>query len=82
VLAQFSDTGFQEALALYQAMPARQVKTLFMTLDEDVVTRFLHAMQPRTATKIIKEFKAPDEHDRIQKILEKLRQSQLTSAQR
>jgi hypothetical protein len=76
-LAQFSDKGFQDALALYQAMPAKQVKTIFMTLDEDIVKRFLEAMQPRTASKIIKEFKAPDETDRIQKILEKMRQPQL-----
>lgn len=77
LMSQLTDEGFQEALALYQSMPAKQVKTIFMTLDEEVVTRFLKGMPPRTAAKIIKEFKAPDETERIQKILEKLRQAQV-----
>ena len=33
-------------------------------------------MDPKQASKIIKEFKGADETDRIQKILERIRQSQ------
>jgi len=68
------DQGFQDSLALYTAMPAKQVKTIFMTLTDDTMMRYLEAMPPRTAAKIMKEFKAPEETDRIQKVLERMRQ--------
>jgi hypothetical protein len=71
-----SDKGFQDALQLYNTMPAKQVKQVFMGLDDATVMNYLQAMQPRTAAKIIKEFKAPDETDRIKKILEKMRLAQ------
>jgi hypothetical protein len=73
-----SDKGFQDSLLLYNSMPARQVKTVFMTLNEDTVQQYLQAMQPRTATKIIKEFKTPEELERIQKVLEKMRKAEVT----
>jgi flagellar motility protein MotE (MotC chaperone) len=71
-----SDKGFQDSLELYNAMPAKQVKTIFMTLSDDTVMQYLVAMEPRAAGKIIKEFKLPEETIRIQKVLEKIRQSQ------
>lgn len=70
------DQGFQNSLELYNAMPAAKAKTIFMSLDDDTVARYLQAMQPRTATKIINEFKTPDELTRIEKVLEKVRLSQ------
>lgn len=69
------DKGFQDTLALYQVMPARQVKTVFMSLPEDVVEQYLQAMPPKTAAKVMKEFKTPDEADRLQRVLEKMRSS-------
>jgi hypothetical protein len=74
-----NDKGFQDCLALYNSMPSKQVKTIFMTLDEPTVTRYLQAMQPRSAARIVKEFKAPEEVERIQKVLERMRQSQQPS---
>ena len=71
-----SDKGFQDAMQLYNTMPAKQVKQVFMGLDDQTVMNYLEAMQPRTAAKIIKEFKAPEETDRIKKILEKMRLAQ------
>ena len=68
-----SDKGFQDSLALYTSMQAPQVKKIFMTLDDDTVQQYLQAMEPKPASKIIKEFKSPDELIRIQKILEKMR---------
>ena len=68
-----ADKGFQDSLKLYQSMPARQVKQLFMTIDDETVRRYLQAMEPRGATKIVREFKAPDEVQRIQRVLEKMR---------
>jgi len=74
-----SDKGFQDSLELYNVMPAKQVKTIFMSLGDDTVMQYLQAMEPRTAGKIIKEFKLPEETARIQKVLEKIRQSQAST---
>jgi flagellar motility protein MotE (MotC chaperone) len=71
-----ADKGFQDSLALYNAMKPKQVKTIFMTLSDDTVVQYLRAMDPRTATKITAEFKLPEEITRIQKVMEKIRQSQ------
>jgi hypothetical protein len=75
-----SDKGFQDSLLLYNTMPSKQVKSIFMGLDDTTVMNYLRAMQPRTASKIIKEFKTQDETDRIQRILERMRQSAPTTA--
>jgi hypothetical protein len=70
-----SDKGFQDSLLLYNTMASKQVKSIFMGLDDPTVMNYLRAMQPRTAAKVIKEFKTPDETTRIQQILERMRQS-------
>lgn len=75
-----NDKGFQDSLTLYNSMASKQVKNIFMGLDDTTVMNYLRAMQPRTAAKIIKEFKTQDETDRIQRILEKMRQSSPTTA--
>ncbi|MGD0463237.1 MAG: hypothetical protein ABSB74_12200 [Tepidisphaeraceae bacterium] len=74
-----SDAGFQNSLSLYTAMPAKQVKSIFMTLSESTVQDYLQAMDTRTAAKIIKEFKAPDETAFIQRVLERIRQAQVSA---
>ena len=70
---QASDQGFQDTLAMYTAMQPPKVKDIFMTLDQKVVARYLDAMDAGKAAKIIKEFKSPQEMDRIQKVLEQIR---------
>jgi len=74
-----SDQGFQDALERYIAMPPKQVKQIFATLDDQTVVNFLQAMEPKTAAKIIKEFKTDEEVARIQKVLEKMRQAQASA---
>jgi hypothetical protein len=74
-----SDKGFQDSLMLYNTMAPKQVKSIFMGLDDQTVMNYLRAMQPRTAGKIIKEFKTQDETDRIQRILERMRQAATTA---
>jgi hypothetical protein len=69
-----SDKGFQDSLSLYQTMPAKQVKQVFMSLDDETVVRYLQAMAPRTASKIVKEFRTPEETARVQRVLERMRQ--------
>jgi hypothetical protein len=70
------DKGFQDSLELYKSMQPKQVKEIFMTLEDAAVQRYLTAMDPRAAGKIIKEFKAPAELQRVQTVLEKIRQAQ------
>jgi len=75
-----TDKGFQETLELYSTMPAKQVKTIFMSLTDDTMIQYLRAMEPRVATKIIKEFKSPEENERVGKVMEKMRQAQASTA--
>jgi len=74
-----SDQGFQDSLSLYQTLPAKQVKTIFMGLDDAVVIQYLQAMESRTAAKITREFKSPEESQRLQRLLERMRQPQATA---
>lgn len=74
------DKGFQDSLQLYTSMPAKQAKQVFMTLDDKTVMQYLQAMPPRTASKIIREFKAAEEVERITRIMEQMRQAQLAAA--
>ena len=71
-----ADQGFQDSLELYQSMLPKQVKEIFMRLDDESVQRFLTAMEARTAGKIIREFKTPEEMQRVQVVLEKIQSSQ------
>jgi hypothetical protein len=61
-------------------MPAKQVKTVFMTLDDETVRNYLRAMQPRQASKIIKEFKTPEETARVQRVMEQMRLAEPVAA--
>jgi flagellar motility protein MotE (MotC chaperone) len=74
-----TDQGFQDSLKLYNSMAPRQVKAIFLTLSDDAVLQYLQAMEPRTAAKVIKEFKNPEEIDRIHRIMEQMRQGQPTT---
>jgi hypothetical protein len=69
------DKGFQDTLERYQVMPPKQVKELFMRLDDRTVVNYLQAMEPRAAAKILKEFKSPVELARAEQVLEMMRQS-------
>jgi flagellar motility protein MotE (MotC chaperone) len=68
-----ADQGFQDSLELYKTMPPKQVKQSFMSMDDETVKRYLQAMEPRGAAKIVKEFKTPDELARIQRVIDQMR---------
>jgi hypothetical protein len=74
-----ADKGFEDTLNLYNTMPAKQVKSVFMTMTDETMIQYLRVMEPRTATKIMKEFKTPAETERIGKVMEKMRQAQASS---
>ena len=73
MLQQASDKGFQDSLALYNSLPAKQTKALFMGLEVDKAVEYLQAMEPRAAARITKEFKTPEETERLKKIMDRLR---------
>lgn len=75
-----ADKGFQDSLELYRTMAGKSVKTIFMGLDDQTVIQYLQAMEPRQAARITKEYKTTDEIDRLKRIMEKMRQSQPTTA--
>jgi flagellar motility protein MotE (MotC chaperone) len=74
------DQGFQDSLNLYNSMPAKQVKTVFLSMDDATVVNYLRAMTPRTASKILKEFKSPEELDRVNKLMDRMRESAPTTS--
>lgn len=69
-----NDKGFQDSLGLYESMPTKQVKTIFMGMDDAGMLRYLQAMEPAKAARIVKEFKTPEETERLKKVMEKMRQ--------
>jgi len=75
-----SDKGFQDSLQLYASMPPKNVKTIFLSLSDEVVQQYLEAMAPRDAAKIIKEYKTPEELSRIQTVLERMRTASTPAA--
>ncbi len=75
-IALETDQGFQDSLALYKSMTGKQVKTIFLGLDDKTVSQYLKAMEPKTAARILKEFKSPQETAFVEKVLERIRKSQ------
>jgi hypothetical protein len=51
-----------------------------MTLDDQTVVTYLQAMESRSAAKITREFKSPEEVERLKRLLEKMRQPQASAA--
>jgi flagellar motility protein MotE (MotC chaperone) len=71
-----ADEGFQSTLAFYESMPAKQAKDLFLNMDEPAVATYLAAMKSRSAGKIVKEFKQPDERDFLQRVMAEMRSAE------
>ena len=67
------DKGFADSLAVYDAMQPRQVKEIFAGLDDATAMRYLRAMEPSRAAKVLKEFKSPAETERAQRLIEMIR---------
>lgn len=70
-----ADQGFKDSLKLYETMPPKQAKTIFMGMPDEAVVPYLRAMQSRTAAKILREFKGPEEQDRLARLMEQIRQA-------
>lgn len=74
------DQGFQDSLNLYNSMPPKQVKADFLAMDDETAVNYLRAMTPRTAAKVLKEFKSPDEVARVHKLMDRMREPAPTTA--
>lgn len=74
-----NDKGFQDSLAMYQALPPKTVKNVFMGLEDDTVIQYLQAMESQQAAKIMKEFKTQPEVEHLKKLMERMRQSQASA---
>ncbi len=74
---KMDDEGFQKAVMLFEGIPAKQTKQLFMQLISsnqiDQVVSYLDAMKSRKATSVLKEFKTADEITAVVELTERLR---------
>ncbi|MGN6367265.1 MAG: hypothetical protein ACTHN5_03300 [Phycisphaerae bacterium] len=75
------DDNFQKSLDLYNELKAKQVKDLFVAMDDpNLVASFLQAMDTSRAGEIIGEFKSPSETDFIRKVLDRIRTAGTSAA--
>jgi hypothetical protein len=72
-----SDKDFQQTVAMYEKLPAKQAKQMLQTLltqeKKEQVVDYLAAMQMRKAAGVLKEFKTPQEVAQASELLELLR---------
>jgi hypothetical protein len=73
--AKEKDDGFQKELDLYVTLPAPQLKKLLLAMDDDVAAKYLTALPPRVASKVLKECQSAEDTARVQAIMEKVRKS-------
>jgi chromosome segregation ATPase len=74
---QRNGEGFGQAVELYEQLPPKQTKSMFIELLEeggmDEVVRYLEAMQPRKAAGVLREFKTDEELSWAVQLTERLR---------
>ncbi len=75
-----ADVGFQQTLEVFNGLPTKQVKDLFKTMEEVTVVRYLQAMEPKRASRVMREFKTPEELQMAQALLEQLRKNDPVAA--
>lgn len=68
--------GFDKTMALFQELKPKQVKDLLTSMQEDEAVRYLAAMEPDQAAKIIAEFKSPTEKAFLNTVMDRLRGKQ------
>jgi flagellar motility protein MotE (MotC chaperone) len=79
-MARSNDAGFNQAVELYSAMPARQVKDLLLGLEDDTLLAILRAMEVNVSAKILREFKTDPEKERARRVLEMMRENRQDAA--
>ena len=71
-----TDKGFTDSMALLDEMQTKDAKSAIAGMDDATAVKYLRAMEPSRAAKIMKEFKTPAEAARVLKIMEMIRGSQ------
>jgi hypothetical protein len=71
------DEQFQKTVALYESLAGKQAKQMLLELVEmgevDQAVAYLDAMQPRAATKTLREMKTDAENELATELLERIR---------
>lgn len=77
-LDEMQQEDFKEAVAMLEGIPPKQAKAVFQQLlkegNQEQVVSYLFAMEERKATKILTEFKQPNEVVQAADLIEQLRQ--------
>jgi hypothetical protein len=75
---QQNDANFQQAVAVYEQLPAKQVKQIFQQMltdgRTDAAVNYLAAMQLRKTAAVLKEFKSEGEVAQSAELMKQLRQ--------
>ncbi len=69
---QAQDESFQELVKLYESLQPRQVKDILMEMEATQAARYLEAMNRRTASKIIGQFRSEMEKTHLQQVLSQM----------
>jgi MgtE intracellular N domain len=67
------DAGFQKTMALFEELKPNQIKDLIRPMGTEEAARYLAAMEPDQAAKIIGEFKTAEEKEFVTGVMERLR---------
>jgi len=75
---QMQEEDFQKAVEMYESVGADKAKRMFQQLlqqgKQDQVVKYLAAMQPRTASRVLQAFETPQEVQQATDLVERLRQ--------
>ena len=75
------DDNFQKSLDLYNELKAKQVKDLFVSMNNpDLVATYLQAMDTSRAAEIISQFQTATETDFIKSVLDRIRTAGTSAA--
>jgi flagellar motility protein MotE (MotC chaperone) len=66
-------TGFQKSMEIFDQLKPKQVKDLLMTMPADQIARYITAMEPDRAAKVVGEFKSTGEKDILKEALDRVR---------
>jgi flagellar motility protein MotE (MotC chaperone) len=65
--------GFQKTMALFEELKPSQIKDLLRPMGTDEAARYIAAMEPDQAARIIGEFKTGEEKEFVATVMERLR---------
>ena len=78
--AKVQAEGFQKALKSYSTIKPKLAKNDFMQMDDLEVVRYLTEMKAEVVTKILNQFKAPEEEAKRQRVLKLLHERKNTNS--